>query len=115
MTDGLLEQLETATEGSEELDVAITKHMFGYGPDDPLWHALPYSQSIDSAITLIPEGWCLALKEMRDYGWDAELRANKPVRYVSATMKADSTNTGPRAIPTLAICVVALKARQHED
>lgn len=100
MTD-LLTRLEQATEGSEELDVAIGREWYGYGPEDPLWHMMPFSRSLDAALTLVPDDayyWCVRTEEL---GHSAHITA-----HLSAT-----TKSGVVATPALALCIAALRAR----
>jgi len=53
----LIARLAAATEGGEELDVAICRAYFGYSDDTPITHVMPYSRSVDAALGLMPEGW----------------------------------------------------------
>ena len=102
----LIAELEAAPEGSEVLDVAICKAICHYGPDDPLWHVLPYSRSLDAALTLVPEGWNFEgsfTDPDNDYvieGWNGKF----------APGGIDVQGSAHTAV--LALCIAALRARQ---
>ena len=126
----LIERLESATEGSRELDEAIINALC---PDamcrqDPAWedsitvyHAdalldsgkaeLPhYTTSLDAALTLVPEGWEWSL---------AGGNKNEPVQVPYAScwpdeqpFPAELDLYAEAATPSLALCIAALKARE---
>lgn len=106
----LITRLEQATEGSEKLDVAIGREWYGYGPDDPLWHMMPFSRSLDAALTLVPGGWRVYAIQQEYLSanslWFAGLDQLPPVRYQSVLAKAPT--------PALALCVAALRARKAD-
>ena len=104
----LIERIEAASEGSRELDEAISAKVagvrfqsvstaggglrqFGYGLSTP-----DYTTSIDAALTLVPEscGWAVY-----EHG-SAQVGRNTKQYFGDA-------NT-----PALAICAAALKARE---
>lgn len=119
----LIKRLESATEGSRELDWAIhfTLHPrmdanVPIGPADPLWAIVPrYTSSIDAALTLVPEGYMvhLNIRHGKDGGagafvgtdWDT----NKP--WFKGFDNEDIEHEQP---PALALCIAALKARDVE-
>ena len=121
MMDNLIAELEAAPEGSEVLDVAICKAICHYGPDDPLWHVLPYSSSIDSALTLVPMGWGWSVGDIHGTCESAGIgrpwaeiwkRGDRPVRLPGMHRTTDGRCLINAATPALALCIAALKARQ---
>ena len=56
----LAERVEAATGGDRELDRSIQTLIDGYRHADHLSN-LFYTSSLDAAITLVPEGWKLAI------------------------------------------------------
>ena len=121
--DKLTAALESAAEGSEELDERVGR-AFGwwYDFDNVEWvregeivEFLPvYTRSIDAALTLVPEGWILhrlgqerKWNPMTDFLWVARLHKGEVpssrniVQYFAVT-------------PALAICAAALRARMTE-
>lgn len=120
MTDSLIAKLESAAEGSRELDEAIAiavladfevDRLVGMSDDDPgiltfrypdgsRGTALRYTTSLDAALSLVPEGWewCLTWE-----GGIASVDIGDPMlrmEYAAAT-------------PALAMCAAALKARSQ--
>lgn len=59
----LIDDLSRATEGSEELDIAIARAIFGYKPDQPMWHVMPYTRDFAAARSLLPTGWCYQISD----------------------------------------------------
>jgi hypothetical protein len=67
----LIALLEESKEGSRELDIAIAKAMYPettYDAAEDKWYLHgfhvrieEYTRSLDSALSLVPEGWCLHL------------------------------------------------------
>lgn len=101
----LIKRLEEAAEGSEELDVAIVREVFGYEKDNPLWHCLPYTTSLDAALTLVPEGTAIEMTgEAGAEGWGTRLTDD----HSKETMALSTT------LP-LALCIAALKAREVQS
>jgi len=96
--EGIIARLEQATEGSDELDVLIARRMCGYGPTDPMWHALPYTTSLDAAKTLVPD----------HLGWIVDELGNAAVIYRHTLRRWDARHPGK---PALALCIAALRAR----
>jgi hypothetical protein len=107
MTDltSLISRLEQASEGSEELDVAITRAIFGYGDEQPLWYTASYTRSIDAALALVPEGM----------GWGIKREGSLIVAWCDGDI-APAGNIAVRhgATPALALCRTALKAREAD-
>lgn len=102
MTD-LIARLEAATEGNRELDVEIHQ-LRGFITDTPA----PYTQSIDAALTLIPDGWTVSVMRFSDGEGYVELSDNQG-RFL---VKGDTEIYQEAATPALAICIAALKARE---
>lgn len=69
-----------------------------------------YTESIDCALTLVPEGWTVANIGQRDSGaWWAELRRGSQTSYDKVELSGIGINDKlPLAI---AICIASLKAR----
>lgn len=92
MMEALIAELESAEKGSRELDVKIGMAL-GKTPE---W----YSESLDAALTLVPEG-----------------RASAILIYESGRASAaigEPPQFGDHEAPTpaLALCIAALRARQ---
>jgi len=105
----LIERLEKATEGAEVLDVAVCRAICNYGPDDPLWHVMPYTRSLDAAMTLVPEGHAVDLADCPEMGSVARVYFG-PIRENSAGEPTGRGNT-----PALALTIAALKARESSN
>lgn len=138
--DELIARLEAATGPDEWCDyhlwrIALPEHhrwtMGGTGALDgvPLWgnprkdrdwdrDPPRYTASIDAAITLVPEGWAVRLKQTTRYDqtcWTGD--GQQPAWTVSLMPddnKADNFmfyEHGGAATPALAICIAAIRAR----
>jgi hypothetical protein len=135
----LIAKLKAATEGSWELDYEISnlvwkrETIYGGGerwiapydttitglPPVTPFLVLPYTRSLDAALTLVPEGWrVFELSEwngIEPCGWSCVLRKKNLVtpHEVSAGMPRsnDDRQTKQIASPALALCIAALKAR----
>ena len=107
--DELIAALEAATGADRKLDAEIIRHHFGYSKDDPLWHGLEYTASLDAALTLVPEGWDEEIKRARHRkGWFASLALNRgPGIGYDGTM-----HYGDSPVPALALLIAILKARK---
>lgn len=100
----LIEQLESAAEGSRALDAQIASQHGGFGGMGyETWDAIEadcphYTTSLDAALTLVPEGreWSVT------YLWDGRCGGTCDGHH--ADFKG--------ATPALALCIAALKARQ---
>lgn len=109
--DSLIARLESATEGSLELDYDIHQALGWQDNDecgwsrgdertDPNWPY--YTTSFDAALTLVPEGHCITLRTCTSI----------PQVIVHCPVESRLGNHyGKAATPALAICCAALKAR----
>jgi len=120
MTD-LIERLAAAKGGDRELDAAIATQAgwdVRYDRNDPepyyqpvpeySWQkVLPYTASVDAALTLVPEGWTT-----HHYGQGP---SGKPHTWNLCCIRDGEqryTHTEGRApTPALALCIAALQAR----
>jgi len=100
--DELIAELE-ATEGpSGILDMHIAN-----ATDKP--HR-EYTSSIDAALTLVPEEWCW------NTGMQNEEYTTRPRAYCWKPTPTKDPVMRDAATPALALCIVALKAREvHEE
>lgn len=95
----LIAKLESATEGSRELDRAIHSHIRGV--EEFLLSTWPaYTTSLDAALTLVPEGWHWNVGDVGLAWVGTHESATKIVRH-----------DGDAHTPALALCIAALKAR----
>lgn len=102
MTDELIERLEKATGPDRELDIAICAAL-GKTRLDPGFQTAPaYTDSLDAALTLVPEGlgWIISRHDNGGAYW-AEV-GDEPWQYTGAT-------------PAIALCIPALKARSAQS
>jgi hypothetical protein len=110
----LIEELERATAGSRELDVAIGRAVGWYreaadfdpGDELPVRPTLPfYTTSLDAALTLVPPE-CATLLAL---GHGAKSSVS-----IGTLGNAETKWIGDGAAPTgpLALCIAALRARQ---
>lgn len=112
MTSGLVERIEAATGPDRELDIAIARLVFNVAADmRPLrdW-VKAFTESIDAAITLVPEGMSFDLSgpTRRDvYGDDA----GKFVASCGSVPRDGFIVLKMAATPALALCAAALRAR----
>lgn len=111
MTDmSLIKRLESATEGSRELDQAIyaeilERNPFYPGPALGSPYVQHYTTSLDAALTLVPEGMEISLTDL--YGIPmAEVGLNVPEGSHTARLEHGT-------LP-LALCIAALRARGVE-
>jgi len=115
----LIAKLEEATEGHEDFDIVIGDLL------DPIAAAngdtrpiIPYTRSLDAAVTLVPEGWWLKIDIARNRG-SRRAQCHCKLEQDSWTQDRDLADDEPFEIevinrPTgpLAVCIAALKARQ---
>jgi hypothetical protein len=98
----LIGRLEAATEGSAELDQAISICLTGQGES-----YRPCTRNIDSALTLVSEGWWAAISHGADRHscvlWEFPLPCRRVPKSVPFVVAARTT--------PLAICIAALHAR----
>ncbi len=126
MTDDLIARLEAATEGSEELDIAIWDQIeswpAGHHPD---WRIAPngreihatmfapgYTTSIDGALTLIPEGWAWFVEWIGTPFTEGAARLWIPSQRTRG-LETEQFQTEAKT-PALALCIAALRARQAQ-
>lgn len=118
----LIAKLESASEGSLDLDAAIYRLVSGFpeAPERPGWlgenaqgqhgtfegRARAYTTSLDAALTLVPaeHHWAIG----GETEWEARIRPSAAVRPVG--MDPGKHHYAPT--PALAVCLAALKARQ---
>jgi len=116
----LIAELERATEGSRELDLAICR---GIGaaviasPRRPVvkfargdhWRSPPaYTTSLDAALSLVPEGWSWMVRNVH-----GNMGGPQGVAYCT---RPDTDNeTARAATPALALVIAALKARMSDS
>lgn len=107
----LLARLESAMEGSGELDIEIARAVYG---NDGQYRE--FTRSLDSALTLVPDEW----REHGNIAWpgyeDGVLMADARVDLGHVL----SSGGAPRvqafaATPALALCIAALRARAAES
>lgn len=118
----LIERLEKATGPSRELDGALFEiatgkspyfntvpYRAGGAPQRKMMSVPAYTESIDAALTLVPEGWTVANIGQNDSkGWWAELRRGFQTSYD----RVELSNIGLRELgPAIALCSAALRAR----
>lgn len=100
MTD-LIEELETTTEGSRELDWKIWEAVKGKWKIPIQKNTCPrYTESIDDILTLMPDG----------YFGGVRFFTKKPTAWVRHLGCALIRGQG--STPALALCVVIMKARE---
>ena len=113
----LLANLEAATGPSRELDAEIATVIFGrprasgnVGEPQVLhwWDravgfavAPRYTESLDAARTLLPEGWFALI----------DTRGRADVRYAPIDQSGYRREVADAATPALALCIAALRAR----
>lgn len=117
--DNLIAELEAATEGSRDLDGEIAlslgwvKHHAGWAhwttPEGLENQHVPFfSDSLDAALTLVPEGWV----------WHVQIDYELPGRANLYNAVPGGKDDPPvhvqadGATPVLALCIASLKARQ---
>lgn len=119
----LIERIEAATPESaerEELGVAINEALdiASYITDDG-----DPTQSIDAALTLVPEGWRFGIEQAgsydgspKDEAWCWPYESNFDPDWQSGQQgyrDAPDGTQGFAATPALALCAAALKARAY--
>jgi hypothetical protein len=102
----LAERCEQAAGPDRELDFTIDDFMLKHGPEadrirNPRY-VLPYTASLDAAVTLVPEG----------HEWLRKNEICMTVYRVPADLKEWARHIDARgATPALALCAAALRAR----
>lgn len=117
--DSLIAELERAAEGLRELDGEIAlslgwvKHHAGWAhwttPDGLENRHVPFfSDSLDAALTLVPEGcgWEISV----DPDWEGKIPPSAVVCPIGESPQRRILTVAPT--PALALCIAALKARQ---
>lgn len=135
MMDPLIAELETATEGSRELDYAIAKEIgwrfsgetefkeygvFWRDATTDEWKQLPWwTTSFDAALTLVPEGHRCSFDipgEEDDKNHATVVKYSQVLEAVNLKAKTEEINKlwnhSYAATPALALCIAALRARQ---
>lgn len=116
--DDLIERLEKLDGPSREIDDEIAEwvgtsepRMGGPNPDGTQWaddwHApLPYTRSVDAALTLVPDGW-----RWNTGSQNVGDEYDGPVSYCWKPNPKVHVQTARAVNPALALCIAALKAR----
>jgi len=109
----LAERCEQATGPDKELDFTIDGFMLKHGPEtdrirNPRY-VLPYTASLDAAVTLVPEGyyWQAANGKRRH----SEPQACADLFVAHGPNRGDMSFTADAATTALALCAAALRAR----
>ena len=96
----LIERLEALTAPSREVDLLIMRHAENIGGDRE--NALPYTASIDAAMTLVPE----------KYAFGCGKGTSEPSVESWAWCGPDEGPYAWGATPAIALCIAAIKARE---
>ena len=105
----IISRCEATEQGNDSLDHAIALEL-GVCVRE-------YSQSVDAALTLVPEGchW----RGGSFYSPDGDDWVERPQMYVfgphGMSIGCPSANTGIGATPALALCVATLRARLQQE
>ena len=99
MTESMIAELEKAKKGRKGLDLKIRRLIQPYD-----FTYLSYTTSIDAALTLVPEGW--------SYMIEGGLSTQSPSAYLRPPSQP-GFDQGIAGTPALALCIAALKARDH--
>jgi hypothetical protein len=109
----LAERCEQAAGPDKELDFTIDGFMLKHGPEtdrirNPRY-VLPYTASLDAAVTLVPEGyyWQAANGKRRH----SEPQACADLFVAHGPNRGDMSFTADAATAALALCAAALRAR----
>ena len=132
----LIAALEQATGPSRELDDAIstaignpppktggyygweksggsyTKPRDSEGRTHDTWSAPHYTSSLDSALTLVPEGWAWFVQHIGKPFTTGSARLWIPAQWTQGIPKEQFVNEA--ATPALALCIAALRAREAQ-
>lgn len=77
-----------------------------------------YTASLDSAMTLVPEGWSVSVGDLRGYDppmWRCHLRDHRPESLTAAGHSEIWKEGSTPASAALAICAAALRARAQGE
>lgn len=111
----LIARLEAASEGSDELNRAIFHDGLGNPPQpthcdackQTRWVFAPaYTQSLDAALTLVPEGW--TAWELRSFA--RKTRFGCDLSRLTECDAGEDWAHGNGPTPALALCIAALRA-----
>lgn len=113
----LAERCETAPRPEFQIDCDIEEHLFGRTSG----LMLPFTASLDAAMTLVPDDWRLAALCERE-PWFVRLETRdfdrvtwgKGGDYITNILAGQET-TAKAAAAALALCAAALRARAHQD
>lgn len=102
--NALAARVESLEGPDREVDEAILRSVGGFTPTGlPTWRGglgwPMFTQSLDAAMSLVPEGW----------HWQRQLRLHG--RYHSEVGNGQTTYGKSARTPALALCAAALKAR----
>jgi hypothetical protein len=104
----LAERCEQAAGPDKELDFTIDDFMLKYGAETDCIrnprYVLPYTASLDAAVTLVPEGWRYDLTN------GDLISEEKPAARLTPDFAGPCFNGYARTVP-LALCIAALRAR----
>jgi len=128
MTRDLIRRLESAKEGSRELDIEIWDNVEAWpvSPDNSEWRIIPsgnntclastvappYTTSIDAALTLVPEGYSYSLGAPDWSSTDNDGPPSSPAWANLFKGRSGGWNTANGVTPALALCIASLKARE---
>ena len=118
MTDlsDLIARIEAASGPDREINAEIGRYaphlvaFLGGVPDDPQPGCLPYTASIDTALTLVPTDAFWRLGHDGDGADPSEFRAQLIVPKLGGI---DARGQSIAATPALALCAAALRARSN--
>lgn len=100
----VIEQLESATKGSRQLDGLIWQVLGNPVPRQPNWPdvvpSLHYTTNIEDALTLFDSQVGLVINIIPDLAIMVEVVFHEPIQVVGATV-------------ALAICIASMKAREE--
>lgn len=125
--DKLIAKLESATEGSRELDEEIGRHL-GIEPTCEYWPDgyedcgmggsiksidwPRYTTSLDAALALVPEGWRYFIRGPHPNNKSGLCKAGLWQCGKGEWYRDYPRGLAPKNQPALALCIAALKARQ---
>lgn len=111
----LLQKLQSATEGSRELDIAIAAEFSAESESivefgTRAWECPNYTTNLQDAVSLVPEGWRYLMDkrpyaESRQDGYRAEV-------YRQGSPETPETHWGPTM--ALALCIAIIKAHESK-
>jgi hypothetical protein len=111
----IIAKLEAATGPNRNLDALIADAIGLPVPNDPAGWPLRYSESIDAALTLVPEGWAWSVREGGCYATGKKLLPRAELAEPIETEFGPGVGVRAQnnaATPAIALCIAALKVRQ---